>query len=233
MGVSLTSKIERKVYDAIDEICNEFNLDTNCYPEVYWLYQGLSFDKLGISKNRYKDDFDYAKKSKTSMTSHLPWMIWIGSQHPIHIHEEAGHAINFKQSKISFSDKNKNDLMSTYALTEMIGYFSSKIADTKRTPIFKEFPDIIDEERSCLREVKKANLDPTNFYIYQQGYNLGEKLFNAYISHIVSKENIKNLFQTNLNGENVASTVFLRFKYDILNFEGRMPSKSVQKILQN
>ena len=69
-------------------------------------------------------------------------------------------------------------------------------------------------------------------FIYQQGYGLGEKLFNAYISEIVSKKNIKNLFKTNLNGKNLASVIFLRFKYDILNFESKTPNKLIQKILQ-
>jgi len=230
VGISLTSKIERKVYDAIDEISEEFKLNFNLYPEVYWVYPGLSFDNLGISR-KYKTYYSHMKKEKRSMFLPKPWSIWIAENSPIDIYEESGHAIHYKESEKPNLHQKKEDSLSTHTLIEMMGYFCSKIGDSSRLPIFKDIPDIVFEPEKCIK--KLTGKQTRAFYIYQQSHDLGEKLFNAYISGIISKRNIRNLFRTNLNGENTASIVFLRFKYDILNFEGRKPPKNIQKILQN
>lgn len=229
MGTSLTEKIEGKVYSAINEISDELDLNFNLYPEVYWVHPGLSFNKIGIPKE-FKTYCTHMKKEKRSMFLPSPWSIWIAEDNPIDIYEESGHAIHHKTSKSSLLNQNKEDELSTHVLMEMIGYFSSKIGNSKRRPVFANIPDIIFEREECMKRLTGKHVK--EFYIYQQGHNLGEKLFNTYLSGIVSKENIKKLFQTNLDGENIASTIFLRFKYDILNFEERIPPKSVQKILQ-
>ncbi len=217
MAKTLQNKVEGLVYEAIGEIADELDISVTKYPEVYWLHRGLSFKKLGINK-KYEEDFKEDKKDKTSRCIPRPKIIFIGNECNEHIYEESAHFLHFLKSKLTFSKRDPQDLMGLYAIIEMFGYFGSKIGNSKRTPYLDKYPDMINEHKKCLKIIKEKNYSQIEFFTYQQGYGLGEKLFNSYISGIVSKEQIDSLMSMPLRNESEALLTFLALKNNFFKY---------------
>ena len=49
-------KVENSVYEAVDEIADELDLEIPFYPEVYWIGRSMDFDSLGINE-KYRAGF--------------------------------------------------------------------------------------------------------------------------------------------------------------------------------
>ena len=215
MSKNLKRLIEQEVYDAIDEIADEFKLDVRIYPEVYYVHKNLKFKELNISKI-HEEDFHSAKYDNQSFSCQHPPFIWIGERNIWHIFEEAGHFLHVSQSKLKIGKRNKYDVLATHVLAEMMGYFCSKIGDSSRKPMFRNYPDAIHEREKCIKITEKKGWDFYEFLVYQQGYGLGERLFNYYISNIISRKEIKKLFLNPLEKKNEALLTFHKLKNNIL-----------------
>jgi len=218
--VSLTKKnIETLAYDVINDICDEFDIELNEYPEVYWIgNHGTSFKKLFLKKN-YKEDYSHIKSNNISAYLRIPNIILISSNDYVDLGEECGHYIHFNSSNISYTNKNAQDSFATSVITEMLGYFSSKLFVPERTVgVYAEYPDTYNisiKEKNALKKSINSIYPAFSFYkfcIYQQGYSLGECLYNNYISGIVSQNNIKELFLQPHEEKYSATNTFIRLK---------------------
>jgi hypothetical protein len=49
------AKTEEKVYDAIDEICDELDLTIPYYPEVYWVGRTGDLNSFGLRSSQVDD----------------------------------------------------------------------------------------------------------------------------------------------------------------------------------
>lgn len=212
MGKSLSSKVEQLVHDAIEDISNELEINCENYPEVYYLHKSFSFNRLGLPK-REKKEFDIVKKFGSGIYFYRPKIVLLSTQNPAEIYEEAGHFLHFNHSGLNFNGKKDEDILFMNAIIETIGYFCSKLGDPSRTPIFSNYPDYFRNSEECLKLIDSDGLDPNSFFVYQQGYGIGEKLFNYYISGIISKEKIRTLMSEKFDGKYEATYEFIKLKH--------------------
>jgi len=217
MPKNMQEKIEERTYEAIDNIADEIGLDNSKYPEVYWIGRNFKFENLGLSE-REREDYEFIIKRKQSSSSHRPLIILIGRDNLEHIAEEAGHHLHFVNSKIKFSKRNKKDLIALHTLIEMFGFFFSKLITPKREAIFQEYPDIVSSQQECKNQIEEKNFNFEEFFIYQQGYGLGEHLFNAYISGLVSAKKIYNFSRSSFEGKDEALKSFICLKYKLIDY---------------
>ncbi len=211
----LQEKIETKLFECLEDIAEEIGLNIPFLPEVYFIGRNFKFETLGLSEKE-REDYELVKKGRQSIFFHKQKIILIGTNNIEHISEEAGHFLHITNSHLTLYDKNTKDYLASWIIAEMLGYFSSKLINPDRKNPLNRYPDILNEEDKCMRIINKKGWDTEDFLIYQQGYNLGEKLFNAYISRVTSRRYIRNLFKNNLKGKNNAYSTFLKLRKRLL-----------------
>jgi len=224
------SKIEDVVYETIDDLAEELEVKIPFYPEVYWIGKKISFEDLKLSK-KYLDGFN---DSKCGSSMNLPSkrMILIGEADTIHTSEEAGHFLHLvnsgiKTERIDLYTKDILDKISLRIIIEMFGFFCSKLIVPKRENeySYNTYKDWLPKNIIGLNEIKeefkkiechgKREEYYLDFFTHQQGYGLGEKLFDYYISGIIRKKKLKKLFMDNFeNGDPFLK--FMELKYNIL-----------------
>ncbi len=210
--MSLQSKTERLVYDAIDDISDELGIYCDSYPEVYHVHKNFPFERLGLPE-RDREDFEDVKKFSKGMYLFNKEIILLSSQDTYEIYEESGHFIHLNHSGLNYKGKSKRDLLFTETIIEAIGYFCSKLGDSNRKLHFRKYTDYFENREKCLEEIETNDLDPNYFFIYQQRYGIGEKLFNHYIAGLTSKEKIVELMHRNLEGKYDATYEFIKLKH--------------------
>ena len=213
-------KIEALVYETIDEIADEMNLEVPYYPEVCWVGRKLKFEDTYLPE-KYRGDFEEAQAGGSS---YLPsqQMIFIGEDNIIHISEEAGHYLHFVNSKTAPPFKRKGaDRICTSILFEMLGYFSSKLIYPQRNNYpYHCIQNFLPEkpEKSLIKIIGKLNeegIEDINDFIHHQGYYLGKKLFNYYLSRQISKKKITELFKNPLKGKYASFEILIEFQYNL------------------
>ncbi|MFQ5532123.1 MAG: hypothetical protein ACE5ES_05915 [Candidatus Nanoarchaeia archaeon] len=210
----------------VDEIADELEVEIPYYPEVYWVGRNLEFEKLFIPEN-HRDEINELKKDRDSFFIPHINIFCIGRDDPIHLAEEASHFVHLVNSRLSHYDKNSVDLFATYVLTEMFGYFGSKLIHPDRRNCFRKHKSMLPPNLKNLNSLGKtlrriASLRGEIEYeceIYKQAHDLGEKLFQAYISKTIKKREIKNLLKRNFKKTGEATATFLGLKYNTLNFK--------------
>jgi hypothetical protein len=212
------AKIEEKTYEIIDDIAEEIGVKVPYLPEVYWVGRKLKFESLGLNKID-EETFDIIKQKRNSAYLVRSKIILIGTQNKEHVSEETGHFLHYNTSNIKWgwnNHDNKNT-MALNSIVEMFGFFCSKLIVPKRKHNYGKLPDYFDENKKFIKEAPK-NLDIFEFAVHQQGYGLGEKLFNSYISDVVQMKNIKKLFLNDFSKKNSAFASFLGLKYNMVDF---------------
>ena len=245
MGRNLQEKIEEDTYYIINEIADELDLDIPFYPEVYWIGGDFKFDSLGLHE-RERDNFEYRKRNKCSSCFHTPNIILIANKHLDITAEEAGHFLHFANSKLQFNNKNHGNHIAISSIVEMVGYFCSKLIHSDRKNKHVGYPDIVDDRDNCLEKIAREYMvnsemdlneeypglseerqlvkfaedyiDTEDFQVYQQGYGMGEGLYNAYISGLIPAKQIKELMLKDFEKENEAVRTFFKLKYNTLNY---------------
>lgn len=211
----LQQKIEDATFDCIDDIAEEIGLDVPFYPEVYWIGRDLCFEDLALDM-KHSEDFKFIKKCRGSIYFYEPRIILIGEHNLEHISEEATHFLHLTNSKLGEKIKNGTTQTDLKILIEMLGFFGSKLITPDRKNYEKGFPDLIAQRKEAIKKFKQVygkNVDIDYMTTYQQGYGLGEKLFNAYVAGLVPKEEVRSLFLNKLSGENEALLTFMNLKY--------------------
>lgn len=209
MSIDLQKIAEKRVYDIIFELENELNINTGRLPEVYHIDKNFNFNEIGYP-------FEIKGYKKLQAFSIIEEnIIFTKTISKKTLGEEAGHFIH--QNFI----RNKNNILDDFggrSIGEMIGFFSSKLIDNNRVSNYKsdflatekDVEDIIDAIKYCRDSGEYENL------IHQQGYILGDILYDSYISKKISKKNIVNIIKSPLNKEFEAFSKFLELKYETL-----------------
>jgi len=236
LWIERNRKIEERAFEIIDDISEELGLKVSYYPEVYWVGRKLKFEELGISES-YRHSFDSIKKGLLyenefdEETMHHESCIFpkfkiilMGEPRVLPLAEECGHFIHLVNSNLKLNGGNLVDHFGGNTIIEMLGYFSSKLIVPERKNSYRVDKDVfIDENKieeyfvKILKNIlSNDNLEDYRDLIHDQGYRLGEKLFDYYISGNFSKKDIKKLFCDSMSGEGVPFAKFLNLKYGIL-----------------
>jgi len=207
-------KIEQIVYDSIDEISEELKIDVKFYPEVYFIgRERETFLFIGLPET-YRKDFYEIRKNKTAGFFPVHNLIITATDNLEHLSEEAGHFIHLNNSKINILKIETENLIDRYSIKiigESVGYFCSKIVCPERENVYdyKNFRNFIftslnkrNLEYKSLDEciIKNNNLTE-DFFVYKNGYGLGEKMFNEYISGNIKRKFITNLMKKSFKEE--------------------------------
>ncbi len=231
--------IEEKTYDIINEIADELNLEIPKYPEVYWITQRTDFNSLGFLE-KFREDYDDVLAKKEAMYIRDYDTIIVANKDNGIIAEEAGHFLHSKHSGININNiltENPMDIFALKIVIEMIGYFCSKLVNPKRESKFKDYTSFSDFVKTNLEKnnVKYENLEKKinenktilpDYFIYKNGYDLGEELFNHYISGKIPKNQIRNLMKNSFKEDFSVSekVLYLRKKltrYSYLNGQAK------------
>ena len=207
---SLQKQIEEHAYESLEQIADELKINIPFYPEVYYIGGNFFFEILGLPE-KYRDTFEGVKKEKSSIYLCKPRIILIGRNNLEDIAEETGHFLHFANSKLQYDKRRNLDKFSLNVIIEMFGFFCSKLITPNRKNLFSKYPDAINEN-AILDQIEKSGFNKTTFLIYQQGYGLGEKLFDAYLSGLISKREIRKLFLNDFLKPNETFSTFLRLK---------------------
>ncbi|MBI2632150.1 hypothetical protein HYW75_04040 [Candidatus Pacearchaeota archaeon] len=212
------AKIERTVYASIDEIAENLDLEIPYYPEVYWTGRSLDFYSLGLPIY-LKKEFDIRKIRRKSYFLSSPGIIFIGKESLTDQVEEAAHFLHATLSKINYKRKSIEDCVSIWILDEMLAYLSSKFVIPERINPYGRYKDYTRMKekgrKDFLFQISRyfyQDFDLLDFNIYQQGYGLGETIFCEYCSGRFSLEEMRKLFLQNFEGNNEASSTFIRLK---------------------
>lgn len=187
VNIRQQKRIETRVYNSIEDIAEELELDISNYPEVYWLNENISFEKLGIPKKELKE-LKIRKKNKGSFFLINPKsrIIFIGKEKLVDIAEEAGHFVHHECFPYNYGyGQSYIDGVSAIVLIEAIGYFCSKIS----------FPE---------RRLGKYSNE-----IYKKAYGIGEKMFQQYNAGKLTKKDISDLMHKDINNPLESSSSLL------------------------
>lgn len=220
--------IEEKTERIIDDLANEFELDIKTYPEIYWLGNNRKFESLGINE-LYKERFINTKRIKRAIYLNRERIILSASNQDKVLAEEAGHFLHFENSGIDPARRNLDNPQDYYSLkiiAEAIGFFSSKLIDSRRKLYLKEYKNFRDFIAKSLESngIHYNNLEAKawenyalkdKFFIYKQGYSLGNELFNNYLAGDINRKQIKRLIKNPFK-ENFSATeklLYLRKRF--------------------
>ena len=211
-------KIDDVVFEAIEEIAEDFNLSVPFYPHVYCLDKSTEFEDLCLP-NYFEEDFDEIGKSLDACFIQKSCSILLGLK-PMDSHygEEATHFVHYVNSKTKRKNKDSTELEFISCLSEMLGYFGSMVLGEERRNQYYPWPDPYSEKKEFkefLKELKKKYSKPIflmDHLIHQQGYGLGERLFYAYQNSDISKKEITNLFKNDFSGKNEARMKFVEMR---------------------
>ena len=213
------ARLERKVYESINDLEEEFGIEVDQYPEVRWLGRLGKFEDLALSE-QYRYSVESNQKAGGSVFLYKPNVIVINKDKDHHINEEAAHCFHLRTAKLSLSDKTAQDWYSVNVLIEMLGYLGSKILNPSRENIYAEYPDYlamalnrrvgIQDALGPLRDLDQDIL--SEFLIHSQGYGLGERMFYAMESGNTSNEQVTKLFKKKFKrkGEATKTLIDLR-----------------------
>lgn len=212
------AKIEKAIYNSIEEIAENLDLEIPYYPEVYWTGRSLDFYSLGLPIN-LKKEFDIRKIRRKSYFLSSPGIIFIGKESLTDHVEEAAHFLHATLSNINYKRKSIEDCVAIRILDEMLAYLSSKFVIPERINPYERYKDYTrmkeNERKDFLLQISKyfhQNSDLLDFNIYQQGYGLGEAIFHEYCSGRFSLEEVRKLFLQSFDRDNEASSTFIRLK---------------------
>jgi len=213
MAKSLQTITEEKVYEILFELENELNIETKQLPEVYYVGRNFNFEKVGINRKAYSNFPNFRKEKAANLTQSQ--IIFTNIIDDKVLAEEAGHFIHERYIRYS---QNALDEFGAGCIREMVGFFSSKLIDPKREndyegDLFLNKQDIFEIAKVYSKEVSIGGYEDL---IHQQGYSLGEKLYNKFISGQMSKKDIQKIIKKEYPGKLDAFFGFFKLKNEIL-----------------
>jgi len=221
-----------KTYSIIDELADEFELgDVPFYPEVHWIGRKKTFESLGINKE-YKEYFEKTRKDKNAIYLPQERIILTGTDKNKKLAEEAMHFLHYENSGVNSNllerqIENPSDFWSLQIIIEGLGYFGSKVI-SKRKHTYKEFDGYKDfmskingreMDYDELLEIVKENQESRNFfYVYKNAFDLGEGLYNHYISGNIPKKQIRNLMKNSFKKDFSATKKYMYLREKLMRY---------------
>jgi len=211
-------KIEEAVFDAIEEIADEFDLGIPFYPTVSCLERNVEFEDSGLP-SYFEQDFENLQGEWEAVFIEKPYTIILSSRGLNSVYgEEATHFVHHVNSGIKKSKRKDLDGGFVFCLSEMLGYFGSLVLGEERRNQYSEWPDPYSEPKEFkkfLIQLKKKYAQPIfllDHVIHQQGYGLGERLFYAYQNSAITRKEITDLFKNDFRAYNSARKTFVEMR---------------------
>ena len=211
-------RIEEAVFDAIEEIAGEFNLNVPFYPQVYCLGKFTEFEDLCLP-SYFREDFEEIGKSFDACFIQKSHSILLGlNPFRSDYGEEATHFVHYINSGIKRKKRTSLEQEFVDCLSEMLGYFGSLVLGEERKNQYSEWPDPYSqpaEFKDFLKELKKKYQQPIfllDHLLHQQGYGLGERLFYTYQNSDITGGEINKLFKDRFEGKNSAMQKFVELR---------------------
>jgi len=211
-------RIEEAVFDSIEEIAEEFDLNVPFYPNVHCLDELTEFEELCLP-DYFKEDFDEIGKNLDALFIQKSCSIILGLKpFKSDLGEEATHFVHYINSRIKKRRRENSEKEFIFCISEMLGYFGSLFLGEERMNQYSQWPDPYSQKgefKEFLKELKKKYSKPIflmDHLIHQQGYCLGERLFYAYQNSHISKREITNLFRNNFGRENDGRRKFVEMR---------------------
>jgi len=211
--------LEKKTYEAIDELEDIFSVEIPSYPEVRWLGSKGHFEDLGLPEY-YRDVVENNRDIHGSLFLYKPGVIILNMANIHHINEEASHYTHMFVSKIVPENRSHEDLLALNCLIEMFGFLGSKILNSCRVNEYRNFPDYFaiglthglgfEKFVDLLNDITGG--DVSERIIHSQGWGLGERVFYALHTGQIKMDYVQELFRKNLfrNGEATSAFKELR-----------------------
>lgn len=213
--VERQARLEKRTYEAIDELEDVFDVEVPSYPEVRWLGRRGHFEDLGLQEC-YRDAIENNQKNKGSLFLYKPGIIIINQNDIHHINEESSHYVHMATSGIVPENRGREDLLALNCLIEMFGFLGSKILNSSRVNEYKQFPDYFatglkyglkfENFVDLLNDITCG--DTSERLIHSQGWGLGERVFYALHNGQIKMNYIQELFKKRFIKPGEAITAF-------------------------
>jgi len=211
-------RIETTVFDAIEEIADEFDLNIPFYPAVLYLERNVEFEDSGLP-SYFEQDFDNLQGEWDALFIERPCSIILSSRGIKSSYgEEATHFVHYVNSRIKKKQRGSSGGEFILCLREMLGFFGSLMLGEERKNRYSQWPDPWSQKaefKEFIKQLKKVYTQPiflVDHIIHQQGYGLGERLFYAYQNSDISRGEITKLFKNNFEERYSARDTFLKFR---------------------
>ncbi|MFW5846586.1 MAG: hypothetical protein ACOCUU_00360 [Nanoarchaeota archaeon] len=210
--------LERKTYEALNDLEEEFGLEVDSYPEVRWLGKLGNFNDLFLPE-RYREEVVSCQKKGGSIYLYRPNVIILNKDENYALNEEASHCFHLRNSRITLANKTKQDWFAVNSLIEMFGFLGSKILDPSRKNPYHKYPDYLElslkkiniqDALEPLRDIDDDIL--SEFLIHSQGYGLGDRMFYSLVSRDLKLDEIKKLLMKNFKGKGQATKTLLELR---------------------
>ncbi len=132
--------LENRIYEAIGELEEEFELETDTLPEVIWLRKSDDLNKLGL-KNKHLKYLQDLREHSRSCFIYESNLIILNDSSQEDIGEESSHFFHYNLSRIFNHKREKEETLLVGAIGEMIGFFGSLILDSSRENSSFDRPD--------------------------------------------------------------------------------------------
>jgi hypothetical protein len=203
------ARLEERVHDCIDEIADEFDLEVPYYPEVFWIGKGspdYKFRERALKEIMSKFEYEEMKNIRESCYYPLVCSMALSSLSLLHVGEESSHFLH-----LTSTGTNPIPIREPYrnAFVEMIGFLGSKVVYPKRLLPQRKVGDIL----SLPKQIKEECIEfSPEFFLYQQGYGLGGRIWTEYNSCNISKQEIRALFNMMPKNEKEAEKKILELR---------------------
>lgn len=211
-------RVEAAVYDCIDELAAELDVEVPYYPAVFWVGRTLCFEDLGMPESK-QASFELRRAQGVSYFSPRDTILINSGSDWATIREEASHFVHFSVSGASFSGKPLPEALCLRIIAEMLGLLGARILGSGKRKYFDLIPDLMylsDEEwqkiADACPEYIRSEADFCEFYACQQGYGLGDRIYHEYLAGRVPLKFIRNLFLDPLSEKDSATGKFIRLK---------------------
>lgn len=202
--VDKQARLEKRTYEAIDELEDVFGVEVRDYPEVRWMGSKGHFEDLGLPEY-YRDVVENNKKNHGSLFLYKPGIVILNKDDIHHINEESSHYVHMSTSGIVPEKRNREDMLALNCLIEMFGFLGSKILNPTRGNWYKQFPDYFSIGlKHGLNFEKLVDLlddfmtgDTSDRLIHSQGWCLGERVFYALQIGQIKMDYVQELFRKN------------------------------------
>ncbi|MFA6228508.1 MAG: hypothetical protein WC668_05005 [Patescibacteria group bacterium] len=217
------AQIEELVYDALSELSEILSIELSCYPEVWWIGKTVKFNDLALPRS-LEEEFAIRIASGLSYYLLKQQIIIIGPKSTNHsILEESSHAFHFLSSGVSYKVGNKRrnvkDYMALGVLVELLGMLGARLLGSDWENLYEHLPDLLllngkakEDIRRILLKTLGQDLDFEEFFIYQQGYGLADRIYAKYLRGEIDLAWIRKLFLDDLNGPDRALNAYIKLR---------------------
>ncbi|MBS3091450.1 hypothetical protein J4217_03330 [Candidatus Pacearchaeota archaeon] len=219
--------VEVMVYDAIDEIAEEIGLGIPFYPQVYHFGEKEDLKASRLPEIILNKCTERIKFNESFFWQNLNSIfIFVDKEKVMGIGEESAHFLR-SLAPLYKSKKVDKETLPKRTIDETLAFFSSKLRMPDRINNFEAYKDIVPmsplQVNMFLEQIKESlpNLTKDEFFIYQQGYGLGDRLYYAYVQGQFSKKRIKDLFTNSFREEGSALDKFWKLRKELWPIEQR------------